>query len=121
MTSTTTDLRTKHFNNLISLYYKSLNATIKMCGSDPEQLFTFEQLQKQFKKFSKFGVLISPILIKLIISDPNNIRNVDEFAEKLDTKTDDSKILAKLDNDSSIVFKERVTGAISDAYKYDWI
>lgn len=119
MSSTTKPLRDRHYDEFIRIYYKNLSDIIRACGSEPEQLFTFADLQAQLKEFGIYGVIFAPMLLSIIVSDPKNIASMDELAETMD---DDSPMhMATLDESSEIAFKERLRDVIDDARTYGWI
>lgn len=121
MSSTTKQLRDDHFDDFIRIYYESMSTIIKQLGSEPDNLITFSDLQDQFRQFSKFGVIMAPMLLKLILSDPKNIVDMDKFAENLDPHSDDSKHLATFNDTTERRYRERVADVINDAFAYGWI
>lgn len=48
---------------MIAIYYKSLTQTIKLLGSDPEKLFTFENLKEELKRYGNFALIVTPLFI----------------------------------------------------------
>lgn len=58
--------RRAHYHHCIDFYYKRLAESIWRFGSDPERLFSFDDMQKQMKKFNKYpaimGLVASPIV-----------------------------------------------------------
>lgn len=121
MSSTTKQLRDDYFNDFIRIYYESMSTIIRQLGSDPDRLITFDDLQAQFKQFSKFGVIMAPMLLKLIVSDPKNIVDMDKFADNLDMNSDESKHIATFNETTEHRYKERVADVINDAFAYGWI
>lgn len=61
--STDKPLRDKEYNNLIAIYYESLSQTIKLLDSDPEKLFTFENLKEELKRYGNFALIVTPLFI----------------------------------------------------------
>lgn len=120
LSSTTKELREHHFDELINIYYQTLAESVRKCGSDPEQLFSFNDLQDQFKKFGKYGVVMAPCLLQIIVSDPNNIVNMDELAANVDGNTG-TLDMAKFDEHTELAFKNRITDVIEHAIKYGWL
>lgn len=117
MSSTAKPLRDKHFDEFIQIYYTNLANTLRACGSDPESLFSFENLQDQLKEFGHYGVTMAPMLLSIIVNDPSNLVQMDDFAESSDEK----KTMAKFDDKSKGLYISRVTDVISDAKRYGWI
>lgn len=119
MSSTTKTLRDRHYDEFIRIYYKNLSDIIRACGSEPNKLFTFAQLQAQLKEFGEYGVVFAPMLLSVLVSEPKNIVNMDELAETMDGDT--PKLMATLDASSEIAFKQRLKDVLADARTYGWI
>lgn len=62
-------LRNQSYESVIQHYYESLSVSIKRLGSDPAALFKFEDLEKQLKKFGKYGFFIALISSVALIPD----------------------------------------------------
>ncbi|CAH2011334.1 unnamed protein product [Acanthoscelides obtectus] len=58
-------------DELLREYHDSFSDFIRQLGSSPE-LFTFEDLQRHWKKYSVVGVTFLPFLLKLILIDEND-------------------------------------------------
>lgn len=63
--STEKELRDKHYDELLRVYYQSLSALLRRLGSDPEKLFKFNDLQEQLRKFSYYGLIMAPLVITI--------------------------------------------------------
>lgn len=120
ITSTTKEFRSQHYDHLIEIYYKSLNEIVRLCGSNAEQLFSWHDLQEQFKKFGKFGLVSAPMVLQTIVSDPENINSMESLADNLNSNSG-SKDMATLNDRTERMFKERITDAIEHAIKYNWV
>lgn len=115
LTSTTKALR-ERYDDLIKVYHDSLSELITKLGSDPNKLFPFDELKRQLKQFGIYGVIMAPILLQVIVSDPKNIIDmnvIDKDTTDLDFTT--------FDDTSKNTYRERVSDAIQDAYKFGWI
>lgn len=121
MSSTDKALRARHFDEFVQIYYDNLAQTIRKCGSDPERLFTFNNLQSEFKRFGKYGVIMAPILLQVLVSDPNNIADMNVLSNSNDDGSTANKSIANLDEKSVLKYKERLGDVITDARNYGWI
>lgn len=117
MSSTAKPLRDKHFDEFLQIYYTNLANTLRACGSDPESLFTFENLQEELKKFGHYGLTMAPMLLSIIVNDASNIVQMDDFADNLN----ESKTMAKFDKKSEEIYVSRVTDVITDGKAYGWL
>lgn len=81
-TSTYKTLRDKEYTNLIKSYYDSLSKTVKLLGSDPHKLFTYEDLSSELKQCGIYALLLCPILLQLTQADSSELSNLDEMCDK---------------------------------------
>lgn len=123
MSTTKKSLRDRSFDDLIQIYYENVSQTIQQCGSCPEKLFTYADLQDQLRQFGRYGVIRAPILLQIIISDPSNLVNMDELADDAGSQNDDhqSAGMAQFDAKSILVFRHRVSDVLADAKRWGWI
>ena len=62
---------------------------MKSLGSDPEKLFPFEALEDQWKKYAKFGMMVSLSIIRMKLINTEDVVDltdeleVDQFADAL--------------------------------------
>lgn len=93
---------------------------IRRCGSDPEKLFKFSDLQAQLKEFGIYGAVVAPTLLQIMVSDPKNIVDIEGYIKDVmdgDTKAN----IVNFDELSEKVFKQRLCEALDDAALYGWI
>lgn len=116
LTSTTKELRAKHYDDLINIYYNNLAGIIRDCGSDPEKLFSFSDLQSQLKQFGIYGVMMAPMLLQIMVSDSKDLMNLEGWAENGQIEAS----ICNLNELSEKMFKEAITDALDDAKQYGW-
>lgn len=118
-TSTVKELRDKHYETLLQTYYNALASTIKEAGSDPDSLFTYENLQEQLKRFGKFALLTAPMLLQVITADPKDIPDMDEIAEEIAKEKQMEKINFEVitDQKTQNSYNVRVRDVINDVIK----
>ncbi len=115
LTSTTKELRLR-YDDLIKVYHSSMSELITKLGSDPQKLCPFDELNSQLKQFGVYGVIMAPVLLQVIASDSQNIIDMDTI--EADTSTID---FATFDDRSKVTYRERVSDALQDAIKFEWI
>lgn len=118
MSSTTKPLRDQHFNEFLQIYYSSLEASLKKCGSDPEELFTFNDMQEQFKRFGKYGLMCAPMLLQVIVPDPKDIAQLDSYADNVEEGS--TQDFVTFDEKTEVAYKARLSDVINDAIEYGW-
>lgn len=107
----------ERYYDLLRVYYNSLSKLMRKLGSDPNDWFTFDDLVEQMKVVGKYGILMAPTLLEVLVSDPKNIVDLDGI-------TKDSKPViefATLDASESKLYKERLSDVIKDAIRLGWI
>lgn len=114
-TSTTSDIH-QRYNDLLHIYYNSLATFLTRLGSDPRELFTFEDLQDQFQQFGKYGLIFAPILVGVMVSDSKDIIDMDSI--KHDTEANG---LVTLNEKTKILLKERMSSVIQLAINSGWV
>lgn len=114
-TSTNADIHAR-FNDLLHVYYNALATFLTKLGSDPKKLFTFDDLEDQFRQFGKFGLIFSPILVGVMVSDSKDIIDMDSI--KSDSQVNG---LATLNEKTKIMLKERMSSVIQLAIKNGWV
>lgn len=76
-TSTEKSLRDQYLEELLHVYYDALAETLTASGSDPEKLFTFSDLEQQFKQFSAYALTVTSLIQSIMISSGENITDMD--------------------------------------------
>lgn len=109
-------LRNEHFDDFIDIYYDSLESTLNKLGSDARKLFTYDNLQDQLRKFSKYTMYLAPIMIGIMTTDTNNVPDVNEMVHRLELLTKDPTANVKLDDffEENDVYRYRMSNMIRD-------
>lgn len=82
-TSTDKAFRDKEFDNLLDCYYESLSTTVKLLGSDPNELFTFQNLKDEIKRCGNYALMLAPSVIQVLQADSSEISNLDEIMDEV--------------------------------------
>lgn len=120
LTSTTKIFRDAHLAELIQYYHASLSETVRHCGSNPEHVFTFKQLEYQLKTFSKYGVRLCLMYLSVSVPDPSNVRPMNECSDSVDVDNDGIKTFSSLEGECEKAFMIQVNDSIRDALRYGW-
>lgn len=120
--STDRKLREAHYDKLIKIYHNALSNTISKLGSDPEKLFSFNDFLGELKRFGRYGLIMGPILLQIITSNPDDIPNLDELAEEMtkSDKTMDENVKAFASVASLEKYNERVRDIVKDGLLLDY-
>lgn len=86
-------------------------------GSDPETLFPYSMMQEHFRKFGKFGLISSTVLLPIITADRGNGIDLDEAADKRNVN-----IFEGFFSDSSRErFNKRLRDVIVDMVRLEYV
>lgn len=120
--STEKSLRDNHLMELLHVYYDALAEMITACGSDPEKLFTFGDLEQQLKQFGVFALTTAPFLQAIMVSSVENFTDIDEYTDALSQgNAENPQFWVKFDEKSRPLFVERLGDVIDDAVRLGWI
>ena len=113
-------LRALHLKKLLDEYYSSLSETIRKLGSDPNKLYTYEDFQRQLKKFGKFALLCGPFLIQIKVAGAKDIGNLDEYAESIE-KGEEGDVFNPFCEETQSVYSTWVSDLVSDLVDYGYV
>lgn len=119
--ATDKSLRDQHLDELIRLYYAKFAEIIRLCGSNPDTLYTFDDLQAQLKSHSVHGVLLSPFFISASVSEANDMVDMDEMAENFENQVHQEENWSKFSKKSQEMYVQRMSDILDDAIKYGWM
>lgn len=103
-TSTDKSLRDEEYENLLRLYHETLSKTVKLLGSDPNELFTFENLQSEMKRCGVYALLLSPLSIQVSQAD----------ASELSDRRDENGLVGGLCKKGQLEYERRLNGVFED-------
>lgn len=114
--TTEKSLRDKHYDEFLHIYYDSLAEIVRLCNSDPEKLFKFDDFIGTLSKYGDYGVAEAALTISLMYA-------VDEKELASDVQpVEDGEIhhYARMSKDSEELYKQRLEDVLDDARKYGW-
>lgn len=91
--------RAEYYHSMVDYYYQQLAAAIRRLGSDPDKLFTYDDLMAQMKKFGKYGMILTIISIVAFMPQENGV-------------------LLKDDATAQTMIRERATDMFDDFLQY---
>ncbi|XP_055303848.1 uncharacterized protein LOC129569222 [Sitodiplosis mosellana] len=111
--STDKEFRDQHYEKLLQTYYASLSKTIQRLGSDPNKLFSYEQLQAQLRKFGEIALLFAPMLMLVKLVKPEHIKPMGEYASGVE-RGEETDLINELDEETQAEFSRLVNELFSD-------
>ncbi|KAG5670236.1 hypothetical protein PVAND_000513 [Polypedilum vanderplanki] len=115
-TSTTKELRDKHYQEFLDIYYEILSNFIKRLNLDPEKLFPRYIFDEHLKKFGKFGLYMGILCLPAVTSNAEDTPDIDAISEKLSEKQNGEKL--SIDFVPSERCMERILGVYEDMYNF---
>lgn len=91
-------VRNEEYDNLIGSYHDSWAKSVKFLGSDPEKLFTLENLKDELKRCGNMVLIMMPMLIQLSLADSSEIVSKDEMFSKPSKEENKSNWMTGLSN-----------------------
>lgn len=118
--STDKELRDKEYNNLIKLYYDALSNMVKLLGSEPEELFTFEDLLSELKRFGVYALLMTPMLLQVSLAHSNEISNMDEMFDKVAEGESKINLVTSLSDEGQSEYCRRLNEVFEDIIQLEY-
>lgn len=116
-TSTDKSLRDKEYNNLLQLYYKSLSRSVKLLGSNPDELFTFDDLQSELKRCGNYALMLAPMLIQISQASSSEITNLDDMCDKMAEGENGNGLVSGLTESGQAEYVRRLNDVVEDVVR----
>lgn len=115
-TSTDKALRDTEYENMIKLYYESLSKMVKLLGSNPDELFTFENLKEELKKCGNYALIMAPMLVEISQADSSEITKLDEVLDELTEGKDKGSLnlITSLSEKGQLEYERRLGDVFTD-------
>lgn len=115
-------LRSSHYDELVNTYHRSLKDLLDNLGGNTESQFSLKALYQQLKKFGKFGIIYSTLIIPMA-SVRNEVLQKSDLASEVTTNDGSNQLqsllkqLSKGDDNSKV----RMRAALVDGINYGYI
>lgn len=120
-TGTDKVFREAHYEDLLKIYHESVSQTIRKLGSDPEKLFSYDDFQRELRKFGEFPLLFGPMIIQIRIAEAADILDLDEYSERVDKGELDADLLGDFNEENQIIYNTLINDLVNDLIKYKFI
>lgn len=120
--STDKALRDSEYENLLALYYETLSKSIRMLGSDPKELFTFENLKSELKRFGNYALIMGPLWILETQQQhgTDEVFSDDMFDKPASTKSEPTAAGDGLRANGQDEFARRINGLMEDIVRLEY-
>lgn len=72
-------LRESHYEDLLKAYHQSLSEMLTDLGSNPEELFSYADLQKELHEFARFGCGMGIESVPFSLLDDSDVADLDQI------------------------------------------
>ncbi|XP_060531528.1 uncharacterized protein LOC132705111 [Cylas formicarius] len=70
-----------NLEELLGIYYRSLSGYLRQLGSNPDIVFPYSSLVKQWHKYSLYGIICVGMILPIILVDKSDAMNVEDLDE----------------------------------------
>lgn len=115
------ELRKKHFEELLDVYYKSLSEYLKRLGGDVERQFPRDAFEEQWKKYGRFGLLMGLILLPMICTAMEELPSMEDYVDRIEKEEKNVKYEYGVSEKSFEMYRKRMAGMIKDIVKFEYL
>lgn len=116
------EMRAKHYDELLSIYHRSLKELLDSLGGDTMSQFPFTALLRQLKQFGKFGIVMACMLVPMLTTKNEDLPDMDFLAENMDNDSEEMKeAMMKSFVTSDNGYNKRVREILHDAIRYGYL
>lgn len=90
---------------------------IRKLGSDPEKLFTYDNMQEQIRLFGKYIGLWAPIVVQVMLTDMENVKDLDELCKEISNKNENVVLVTGMSAKCTELYRTRIRGILDDLLK----
>lgn len=119
--STEKPLRDQHYDEFLHIYYDSLAAIVRRCGSDPDKLFTFDDFRGTLQTYGDYGVLEAALTVSIMVTD-DGVPSADgrtKSDERLEPAEEDGHFVYFTPREEEL-YRKRLGDVLADARRYKW-
>lgn len=113
-------MRDEHFESLLKTYHSALSQIVRRLGSDPEQLFSYSDLQDELRTFGDFALFCAPMILQMRIASSEHIADMDNYAARL-AEGETVKFVSQYDDKTQNLFEKLINGAVTDIVEYGYV
>lgn len=83
-------------------------------GSDLDKFYSYDDFRTQLKKFGRFAMLQSPLMLLMSLAKPSEIPNLDELTSQMSLNDSNAEFVLNFNEEALEIYKIRVNDMISD-------
>lgn len=114
------EFRDQHYEQLIQTYYESLSGIVRRLGSDPDQMFTYNDLLRELQKFGKYALVCAPMIHQFRLASSEDVFDLNKYADAID-KGIDVNMFKEFGEDKQRLFSKLVNDVLIDLIDYGYL
>lgn len=119
--STDRQFRAENYEKLLKTYYASLCEIVVKLGSDPQELYTFDNLKAQMRKCGQFALLCAPMIFQIRVAGAKDILDLDEYAEQVERGSKTADLIGAFDEDTQEKYSKLINDLVDDLVDYGYV
>lgn len=85
---------------------------VKLLGSNPDDLFTFDDLKAEMKRCGNFALLMSPMLIQISKADSSEAPDFEEMFDKMQKGDNNQEFITGLSTAGQLKYDQQINDAV---------
>lgn len=116
-------MRSKHYDELLNIYHRSLKDLLDRLGGDTATQFPYTTMLRHLKKFGKFGIYMSTFLIPVMTIQNDKIPDMDFMADNMDNQDPafGEEMQKAFFKQSDAAYNPRMRGSLLDAFRFGYL
>lgn len=90
---------------------------VKSLGSNPDELFTLDNLKDELKRCGNYAFLLAPMLISVSLAESSEISNLDEMCDKIADGERRHELITGLSDKAQLEYERRLNDTVEDLVK----
>lgn len=120
-TSTDSQFRKNHYEKLIRAYHSSLSDMVQKLGSNPNNLFSFDDLQAQLKVYGSVNLIRATVLLAFFVANPEDITDFDEYTDLIKRGKKARLLKTKFNEETKPKYSLLINDLVTDFVNYGYV
>lgn len=105
-------LRDEHFETLLKTYHGALSQIMRRLGSDPDKLFSYDDLQSELRRVGDYALFTAPMIILIRLRSAS---------DEVESKPEEGKYVCTFGEETQKIYDETLNDAITDLIDYGFV
>lgn len=105
-------LRDDHFETLLRTYHGALGDVVRRLGSDPDRLFSYDDLRGELRAMGDYALFTAPMIIQV------RLKNA---PDQVESKPEEGKYVCVFGDETQRLYARLLSDAIGDLIEYGFV